>query len=167
MKHGVSQEALYLSVPFDTWKIHLQAFIEKGSEQKMLLLERDLMTIKTVENIRYDYFFARVAEAKVLYHADEQEFEKKKAYLLNYASKACGYLRKIYQPQVLKEAPELLPEFGQAALLIEEAFEKEAIDSAEMLRTLKRIVDVYPTFKGIVRGYIMAYGVEQKEKARR
>lgn len=166
-KYGISQEALYLSVPFETWKKHLQDFIEKVSERDMLITEWEMTAMKTQENIRYDYFFARIAEAKVLYGAGEQEYEKKKAHLLNFSQKTMYFLRRYYQSQVFQEAPELLPGYGQAALLLENAFALEESEPKEMLRMLKEVVDVYPSFKNVIRGFISAYGIEQDAKKRR
>lgn len=166
-KYGISKEALYLSVPFDTWKQHLQEFIEKGSERDMLLLEIDMTAIKTVDNIRYDYFFTRVAEAKVLYHAGEQVFEKKKGYLENFSKRTMSFLRKYYQEQILTDALELLPQYGQAALYMEKAFALEESNPTEMLRLLKEVVNVYPTMASVIRGFITAYGIEQKDRERR
>ena len=163
-KYGVPQEALYFLVPFETWKNHLREFIEKSSEREMILLELNLLAGKTQENIRYDYFFARVAEAKVLYHAGEQEFGKKKLYLQNFAEKTMIFLRKYYQEKVFTETPELLPTYAHAAILIERAFATEEQNSTEMLRILKEVVEIYPSFTSVIRGFITAYGIEQKEK---
>ena len=166
-KNHISKEELYLSVPFDTWKQHLQEFIEKVSERDMLIEEWEITAMKTQDNIRYDYFFARVAEAKVLYGAGVQEYEKKKAHLQNFSQKSMNFLRKYYQSHVFEEAPELLPEYGQAALLIENAFALEESNPKEMLHMLKKVVEVYPSFTNVIRGFISAYGIEQDEKKRR
>lgn len=166
-KHGVSQEALYLSVPFDTWQKHVQDLISRVSERDMLICEWELTATKTREDIRYDYFFARVAEAKVLYHAGEKEYQKRVDYLKAFSQKSLDFLRKYYQPQVFVEAPELLPEYGQAALYIERAFTLEEGNPSEMLRLIKEVVEVYPTMASAVRGFITAYGIEQKDKERR
>lgn len=166
-KNNISQEVLYLSVPFETWKKHLQEFIEKVSERDMLITEWEITAMKTQDNIRYDYFFARVAEAKVLYGAGEQEYEKKKAHLKNFSQKSMDFLRKYYQSHVFEETPELLPEYGQAALLIEKAFVLEESNPKEMLHIIKGVVGVYPTFTNVIRGFISAYGIEQDAKKRR
>lgn len=166
-KYHISKEKLYLSVPFETWTEHLSDFIKRVDEKDMLITEWEFSAMKTMENIRYDYFFARIAEAKLLYHAGEQEFEKRKAYLLDFSQKSMCFLRKYFQPQVFSEAMELLPEYGQAACLIEKAFAAEETSPAEMLRTLKEVADVYPNLKHIIRGFIRAYGVEQDEKKRK
>lgn len=166
-KYQISQEALYLSVPFETWSEHLRDFIEKVSEQDMLIAEWEITAMKTQENIRYDYFFARVAEAKLLYHTNEQEYKKKRAYMQSFAEKTLDFLRKYYQTQVFEETPELLPQYGQAALLIEKGFALEESNPTEMLRVLKEVVDSYPTFTNIIRGFISAYGMEQEALRRR
>lgn len=166
-KYKISQEALYLSVPFDTWKEHLADFIQKVSEKDILIAEWEMTSMKHVENIRYDYFFARVAEAKLLHHADEQTYEKKKSYLKMFSQKTMDFLRKYFQSQIFNEAMELLPAYGQAALLIEQAFALEETNPKEMLRMLKDVVEVYPTLTNVIRGFISAYGIEQDEKKRR
>ena len=166
-KHAISEEALYLSVSFDRWVEHLSAFIQKVDEQQLLITEWEFTAMKNVENIRYDYFFARVAEAKLLYHVGEQEYEKKKGYLQTFSQKTMSFLRKYFQTQVFEEAPELLPEYGQAAFLIEKAFALEESNPTEMLRVIKEVVDIYPSFTDAIRSFITAFGIEQDERKRR
>lgn len=161
------QEALYLAVPFDAWKKYLHEYIEKSSKTDLLSLERHLITNKTRENIRYDYFFARVAEAKVLYGLKDSNYDRCKAELSAFAELTLAFLRKYYQPEIFNEYMDLLPGYGQAALLIAVAFEKEGESPAEMLRLLKGIVDCYPTFSDVVRNFLSLYGQEQKDKKRR
>lgn len=166
-KHRISKEELYLSIPFEKWQTHLKEFIEKVSERDMLLTKWEITTMKTQENIRYDYFFARIAEAELLYHAKEQEYEKKKGYLQNFSQKSMDFLRKYIQSQVFEEAFELLPAYGQAAYLLEQAFTLEESNPTQMLSILREVVDVYPNFKNIIRSFMTAYGIEQDEKKRR
>ena len=166
-KNKINQEDLYLSVSFETWVEHLSDFITKVSEQDMLIAEWEITAMKTKENVRYDYFFARVAEAKLLYHAGEQKYKDKKAYMQMFSQKTLQFLRKYYQVHVFEETPELLPEYGQAALLIERGFALETTNPTEMLRILKEVVEVYPTLTNIIRGFISAYGIEQDAVKRR
>jgi len=166
-KRNIPREELYLSVSFETWKEHLRDLIAKVDERDLLIMEREITAIKTQENIRYDYFYARVAEAKLLHHAGEQDYNKKKAYLQNFAEKTMCFLRKYYQSQVFEEATALLPAYGQAAYLIEQAFLLEQTNPTEMLRVLKQVVEVYPEFTNIIRGFLSAYGIEQDAIKRR
>jgi len=166
-KHRISQEALYLSVSFDRWIEHLSDLIKKVSEQDLLITEWEITAMKQTENIRYDYFFARVAEAKLLYRVYEEEYEKKRAYLQMFSQKNMHFLRKYFQAQVFEEAQELLPEYGQAALLIERGLALEETNPTEMLRVLKEVVDVYPTFAKVIKAFIFAYGREQQVKKER
>lgn len=166
-KYKISQEALYLSVPFETWVGHLRNFIGSVSEQELLIVERDIAMMKSQENIRYDYFFARVAEVELLYHAAEREYNDKRAYMQAFSEKVMQFLRKYYQPQVFVEIPELLPEYGQAALLIERGLALEKSNPTEMLHVLKKVVEVYPTLTNIIRGFLSAYAIEQDAIKRR
>lgn len=166
-KYNFSLEELYLSVSYEQWKNHLRDFIAETEEDHLLSVERELTAIKTREDIRYDYFFARVAEAKVLYHAGVQDYAKKKSCLDEFSKKTLVFLRKYYQPQIFTEALDLLPEYGQAAFYIEQAFALEKSNPTEMLRILKEVVEVYPTFATMIKSFIMAYGIEQHEAKRR
>lgn len=166
-KYGISKEELYLSVPFEKWQTHLSELIAKVSEKDMLLTKWEITAMKTQENIRYDYFFARIAEAELLHHAKEQEYQKKKGYLQNFSQKSMDFLRKYTQPQVFEEAFELLPPYGQAAYLLEQAFALEETNPTQMLQILKEVVEVYPSLKHIIRSFMTAYGIEQEDKKRR
>ena len=166
-KYKISQESLYLSVPFETWMEHLSDFIKKVEEKDLLIAEWEITAMKNQENIRYDYFFARVAEAKLLHHADEQAYEKKKAYLKMFSEKTMFFVRKYFQKQVITDTPELLPAYAHAAVLIESGFELEQDNPAEMLHVLKDVMEVYPDLTNIIRGFISAYGIEQDAIKRR
>lgn len=166
-KQQLAKEALYLSVPFETWREHLHTYIQSVSEMELLITEREFLLMKSVENIRYDYFFARVAEAKLFYHTNEGEYNKKREYLWNFAEKTMCFLRKYFQVHVFEETPGLLPTYGQAALYIEKAFEEENYNPKEMLRNLRAVVEVYPVLANVIRGFITAYGMEQDAKKKR
>ena len=77
------------------------------------------------------------------------------------------FICKYFQSQVIEETPELLPEYGQAALLVERGLTLEESNPSEMLHILKDVVEIYPTLKNVIRGFLSAYGIEQGEKKRR
>ena len=160
-------EDICLAVPFEAWKQYLHEYIEKGSKDSLVFLERQLMLIKTQENIRYDYFFARVAEAKLLYGVQDQDYQERRQDLFVFAEQTLAFLRKYYQPEILSEYMELLPSYGQAAVLIDKAFALETENPAEMLRILKAVVDYYPTFSEVIKNFLSLYGLEQKNKKHR
>lgn len=163
----VGEEQLYLSIDFDAWKKYLHAYIEKAGKAELLALERHILASKTREDVRYDYFFARVAEAKVLYNVASQNYEQRKGDLENFAKLTLAFLRKYFQPEIFETYMELLPAYGQVAVLIENAFALEQENPAEMLRVLKEVVDYYPAFSDVIRSFLSVYGQEQKDKKRR
>lgn len=122
--------------------------------------------MKTRENMRYSYLFARVAEAEVLYSVSEMEFDKKRQSLVDFGEKAETFHREYYQAYIVDEYPELLPEYAQAALFIARALAMEAAEPKEALETLKLAVDVYPSIAEAVKSYMRAFGEEQKRKER-
>ena len=61
----------------------------------------------------------------------------------------------------------MLPSYGQAAVLMEQAFCLEEQNPKEMLNLLRQVVDYYPTFADAIKSFIQAYGFEQSDKKRR
>ena len=167
LKYKMPLEEFYLSVPYERWQKHLHECIAKIEENDLLLTEKQFMAIKTKENIRYEYLFIRIAEAKVLYSTREQNFAKKREALLTYAIRTMDFLRKYYKEQVLELHMELVPSYGQAGILMEQAFCLEEQNPKEMLALLRQVVDYYPTFADAIKSFIQAYGFEQSDKKRR
>ncbi len=167
VKYKMPLEELYLAVSYEKWQSHLQDFIAKVEKNDLMLAEKEFLAIKTKENIRYEYLFVRIAEAKVLYSTREQNFAKKREALLTYAIRTMDFLRKYYKEQVLELHMELVPSYGQAGILMEQAFCLEEQNPKEMLALLRQVVDYYPTFADAIKSFIQAYGFEQSDKKRR
>uniref|UniRef100_UPI0040579258 glycosyltransferase n=1 Tax=Agathobacter sp. TaxID=2021311 RepID=UPI0040579258 len=166
-KYKMPLEEMYLSVPYEKWQKHLHDFIAKVEKNDLVLTEKEFAAMKTKENIRYEYLFVRIAEANVLYSTREQAFAKKREALLTYAIRSMDFFRKYYKESVLEQHMELLPAFGQAAVLMERAFCLEEQNPKEMLSLLRQTVDYYPTFAEAIKSFIQAYGFEQSDKKRR
>lgn len=167
-KTGISLEKQYLQIPFERWDKQLRQYIGKVGKQDMLLLEKEFLTYKE-ENIRFEYLFLRCAEAKVLYSKFDREYAPKETAFRNFVEIAVAFIGKYYNEEIIEKYPELLPVYGQVALIINEALQLKEVNSKEMLVKMRQVVEIYDTFADAVKSFIVAFGVEQErlEKSRK
>lgn len=163
-KYGISLESLYLSVPFEQWAEHLQDYISKVSLKDIRITETMLTEMKTQDDVRYEYSYMRIAEAKALFSVQETKYEKKRESFLEFIRRTGTFCQLFYQKSIMDEYPELLPEYAQAALFMEQAFATEESDPKAALEYLKQVVDVYPAFADAVKSYMKAFGEAQEQK---
>lgn len=165
-KYQISVEALYLKTPFDRWKENLSDYIRKVCLNDIRITKARMQAMKTQENMRYGYLFARIAEAEVLYSAAEQDFAEKRKHLTEFAEQTEKFHRVYYQADIVSEYLELLPEYAQAAIYIVQALLLEAEEPKAALENLKLAVDVYPSLADAIKSYMKAFGAEQRQRAR-
>lgn len=165
-KYGICVEELYLSTPFERWKGDLRDYISKVSLNDILITQNEMRAMKTRDDIRYEYLFVHVAQAKALFSVVEKDFEKKRQSLAEFAEKAEQFHRVYYQADIVDNCPELLPDYAQAALLIGKALPMEAADPKAALDMLKTAVDVYPSFADAIKSYMRAFGEENRRRER-
>lgn len=161
-KAGVSLEEQYLQIPFKRWDEHLRKYIGNAGKNDLQITEQNMRSIKTQDNVRFDYFFMRVAEAKVLYSAFEKNYEIKEKAFIEFAEQTISLMEKYYKAEIIQNYPELLPFYGQAAIMIREAFCLKEQAPTEMLTKLSKVVSVYETFASAIKSFINSYGQEQE-----
>lgn len=165
-KYRIPMEKYYLAVDFDKWRQHLEDFLEHSAYQDILLKKYEFSLMKTTDNVRYDYLEIRLAELDVLYSVHEDEFAKKRQMLAFFAERALEFLGKYYQNKVFEEMTELLPKYGQAAVLIQRALDLEAENIKDALGTYAEVAAVCPEWAEAVKSYMQALGEEQERKAK-
>ncbi len=165
-KRGVDLEGIYLSIPFSDWANQLRDYLAKVDLNDIRITERELSEMKTREDVRYDYSFMRIAEAKLLFSIQEKNYEPKRKALEEFGERTGKLYRLYYQVEILEQYPELLPRYAQAGLLIEKAFAIEQEDVKASLECLKQSVDVYKPFADVIKAYMKAYGEERERRER-
>lgn len=165
-KYGISVENLYLATPFERWKDNLRDYIANAGFDDILRKKTEMWSLRTRDNIRYDYLLVQVAQLKALFSVAERDYETKRASLKEFAEMTEQFHRVYYQADIVDECPELLPEYAQAALYIAKAFSLEASEPKAALETYKLAVDVYPSFADAIKSYMRAFGEEQRRRER-
>lgn len=161
-KNEISIEEQYKKIPFSKWEQNLREYVSKAVKEDLLVTEKEMLRLVSNEDIRFDYFFIRVSEAKVLYSAFEKEYKKKEAAFLEFAQRTVAFLEKYYNQDIILNYPELLPAYGQAAIIIAEAFCLKEEEPTAMLAKMRQVVDIYETFAEPVKKLICSYGEEQE-----
>lgn len=161
-KNEISIEEQFKKIPLEKWEEHLREFVSTAKKEDILLKEQEMLMLLQEENVRFDYFFVRMSEAKVLYSVFEKEYAKKEDALVEFAERTVVFLEKYYNQDIIVNYPELLPAFGQAAIIIAEAYCLKEENPAKMLAKLKQVVEVYNTFAQPIRKIISGYSQEQE-----
>ncbi len=165
-KYEVDLEEIFLEIPFAEWTQQLRSYLYDAGLSGISNLEQTLCGQKTREDIRYDYTMMRIAETRVLFSAQDADYENKRKVLVEFGERTGTLYRTYYQGEILEKYPELLPRYAQAGLLIEKAFAAEQEDVKTALEYLKQAVEVYKPFADAIKTYLNAYGEEQERRER-
>lgn len=165
-KYKISISDGYRSVPFEQWDEQLKAYIAKVPLLDLLLTEQELMEIHSAESTHFSYALMRFAEARVLHSVDQEKYATKWTCFMDFTERACAFARCYYRPEIIENYPELLPEYMQAALLLEKAFAVEATDLPRAAELQRRAAEIYPSIAEAVRSFMQATGEERERRDR-
>lgn len=160
-KYQVATEPYYLETPYEKWKAHLEKYLANADYADLILKKLEFETMRTKQDIRYDYFDTRMAEVAALHSINEKDYAKKRQSLQFFAEKATGFLGKYYKEELIREYLELLPTYGQVAYRIAEALELEATDIKRALEIYREVVIIDPQWANVMKSYMTAVGEEQ------
>ena len=163
-KYGVSPEDGYLSVSFARWQEHLHAYIAKVPLLDILLTEQNLNAMKTREDIRYEYAFLCLAMARAAYSASQKNFETKRTCLSDFGKLGSAFALRYYQNDILQTAPELLPDYLQAALFLQEAFSLESTQPKSAALLWGEAAKVCPQLADAVKAFLLVYDEETQKR---
>ncbi|MCH5333336.1 MAG: glycosyltransferase [Agathobacter sp.] len=160
-RHGGSVEEGYLSVPYEMWKEHLQEYMGKVPVQDLWTTERELLAMKSRENVRYDMAFVWLAYGRA---AKGEAFADMEQGLKDYGTRALEFARKYYTPLVFQEYPELLPGSLLAGFYLAKAFEAQGDNQREMAY-LDNAAHVDPALSPVIVRYLRERELEWQKRA--
>lgn len=160
-------EDCLLGLPFEKWTEHISDYLSKVNRTDIFVVEHKISAMKMQENIRYDYFYMRVAEALMLFTVMDNTYEEKRKWIKNFIEKATAFHKEYYSTEAIEEYPEILPEYAQAAFCLEEAFVWEDSEPKKFLEHLKMAVDVYQNIADVIKSFIKLYGEARAERERK
>jgi hypothetical protein len=168
VENGIPLEPVYLAVPFEKWCESLQEYIQTVGRGDLRITVQELKETQKTDNIRYDYAFARLAEA--LATADERgwKYEDRHPLFVSYAKSVRHLCKGYYQESVAQEYPELLPDYVAAGVLVGQALDVEESSLPEAVRLYHRAAQMNPVLQRAVKAYIVSLQnhVEMEERKR-
>lgn len=163
-KFGIEMEEAFLDCPYQEWTEKLKEYVSTAALKDIEKLEGYLRRMQKREDIRFDYMWTRISEAKAIYTEDIGDFDKKRQFLQEFAENGSHFLQKYYQESVLRDYRELLPEYGHVALLIGEALEMELADETGAVEKYNEVKAVYSEFSDAIDRYISELHKETIER---
>lgn len=163
-KYAVSTEDTYLKVPFDKWCRHLEEYFLKEDASDILVKKLEFETMRTKADIRYEYLDVQMAKWQALRSEQEKEYSAKREKLVFFARKAMDFMQTYYRTEVLEDAQELLPLYGQVACRLFLALELEESDVKRALELYHEVVVVDAEWAIVMKTYMRELGEERTRR---
>lgn len=163
-KYHIPSEDCYLAVPFEKWCEHLSEYLSRAEHADILVKQLEFETMRTKNNVRYEYLDARMAEWRALLCAGEKDYEKKRQAICLFAERTTAFLEKYFKSDVIEGATELLPIYGQVAFRVAEALRTEESDVKRALELYHEVVVVDPRWGTVMKSYMQAMNEERKRR---
>lgn len=166
-QYHLSMEEGYLAVPFAKWEDQLREYIAEVPLQDILLTELSLQSMKTREDVRYDYAFMRLAEARAVLSEKQKNYNTKHNCLADFARLGSTYVQKYYTDDVREKWRELLPEYQQAALILQEALAAQETNLKHAAQLFREAAVTDTELAGAVKSYLTAMEEETRNRKQR
>lgn len=145
-KHNFPLEECLLSLPFEKWSDQLVETIGKVEREELIQIEQRFRDMKTRENVRYDFFFMRIAEAQVLFSVKDETYEEKIRYIQEFVERTCAFYRDYHTKDAIEKYSELLPKYARVAFVLEKALQYEKGWPERFIQLLMEAAEIHQSF---------------------
>lgn len=159
-------EEMLLELPVSQWMVMVMVLEAANSLEKWDGLQAKLRTIRTREDIRYDYFDMHEANCLMEIGVQSDTLAAAEGVLHFFAESNMRYARKIYTEQAFHSAMDIMPESIRAAYWVEKAFALDAGQHEKRLGYLKQAVETWPLLGATVKNYALLLGQEEDRKVK-
>ncbi|MBO5093616.1 MAG: glycosyltransferase [Lachnospiraceae bacterium] len=171
-KYHVDLGAQFAKIPFDQWRMGVDAFFANSTYEKILdrtQIVRNSMPGEGAaaheSTVRYDYFFMKAAEADVIYGNNKDDLTALQSCLRTFSDRCLAFYGQFYKDSAFQGEMELLTKPCRAAVKIAELLEAyESGDRQRIGESLKAAVGVFPDFDPAFKAYTTLYAAEEKAK---
>ncbi len=172
-KNHVNLGPQFEKIPFDQWKLGIDAFFTNSDYKKILnraqfvtntlsVYEEEMISEKLA--VRRDYFYMKLAEATVIFGTDGR-FDTFQENFRSFSDKCLAFYRQFYKDNAFEGEMELLTQPCRAAVRLRNLLQAyERGDRQEISACLKAAVGVFPSFDPIIKMYTKLYVEMEKEK---
>lgn len=166
MEQGMNKEELMLGLPLSQWMEMVLVLESSDSLETWNEISEKLKTIRTKDDIRYDYFDMHEANLMIKKQLQAGTLEAAGQLLRFFAESNLRYARKVYRPQTFESAPDVMDETIRVAILVEKAFSEDLQDMKKHLADLGQAVEIWPVLGSCVKTYAQLLGQKEEQKAK-
>lgn len=161
----INMEAFFLRIDYDMWRDGIVRWINGATEDDLKYKEKLVRSWKRKENVRYDFFFMKIKEGKLLHCGkDEMGFTDYEGLVDDYVQAELEYHARFYKKKTFQTYTDILPHECRFAVGFADIISKRREDnSREILSMVKVLIDVYPPMNETIKTYITKYGEYVKE----
>lgn len=169
-KHQIDIWKEFEKISFDNWKIGVDSFFEHSTFSRKRQIGKFVERTKPAEmsekeEIRYEYFSVKIAEAEAVQRYSEDSFYAMQDRFRNFMQKSLAFYRKYFKEEAFTGEMALLPKSCRVAVKWEKMIEAQtAGNRAEVGRYLKECLGVFPDMDDAIQSYAKCYAVSEKMK---
>ncbi|MDO5402622.1 MAG: hypothetical protein Q4F11_04205, partial [Eubacteriales bacterium] len=163
-EYNVNMEPLFLRIDYDMWRDGINQWIANSTEEDLSYKEGLVRTWKKKENIRYDFFFMKVKEGKLLNcQSDGLDFISYEENIYDFLVSELEYYGRFYKKKTFQAFTETLPHECRFAVgFLNIINKRRQNNSRDILSMVKALIDIYPPMNQIIKAYITKFGEYMK-----
>lgn len=158
-------EEMILELPLSQWMVMVIVLEAKKSLAEWEKLEKHLSSIRTQDDIRYDYLDMHYANALVSGQTLEKDYDDMCELLQYYTNSNLKYAGKVYTEKAFEGKMEMLPESCRGAVWMERMFACEAQAWNKKLEYLGKSAKEFPAIGETIKHFAKLIGEEQEKQA--
>lgn len=160
-------EEMLLALPMSQWMVMVMVLEAGDNLSNWDTVQAHLSTIRTRDDIRYDYLDMHEANLLVSGKIAGDSLESVEKLLSFYADSNMRYARKVYTEHTLAEAREIMPVSIRAAFYMEKALACNESQHEQRLHCMGEAAKEWPLLGAIVKSYAELLGEAKEEEARK
>lgn len=163
-RYHIELEPLFLNIKFDQWKNGIDSFCENTSLEKIEARVQLVEKMKRQNNIRYDYFSLKAAEARLVYGMGREDFILLRKLLYRFAEESLTFYGTFYKQHSFEGEMELLPASCRLAVRLKAALDSESEENIyKTMDYFKECMGIFPSLEAAVKQYVKLYGEKRKQ----
>lgn len=164
-QYQVDLEPLFFQIPFASWKAGVVSFCENSPlatiQKRVKMVER----MQRTENIRYQFFYIKSAEARLMYGEAKDQYQELRKLLEGFVDQTLEFYHEYYTKRAFEGEMDMLPDACKAAVRLRIALDSEKQDGYKgVLANYKNCLGVCPSLDQAIASYCHLYADEIKRK---
>ncbi len=164
-RYQLKLEPILMKIKFEHWKRGADLFFSKASEEKIQVRQAMLKKLCNKQDIRFDYFFLKAAEARLRQLEEGVSYSELYSWLADFCKRYLDFYHHFYRDSAFKGEMDILPADCRLAVKIAIVLEQERKgDIKELGAALKACLKVHPPLDKALQTFIKLYADHKKKE---